>query len=145
MPGKRLLPLVCLLLFCLRTEGSWLDHWAVRGVVVQKTFQPGPFSQSLGTEGVYKFEVRDEHRKVHRQLVSREVFLAYEIGDQFDASASLESRLAAKDQPVGEREAPKVRVAMTADPSPESPAAGPRNRLASVYFTQDMLAEREGF
>jgi len=117
----------------------------VRGIVVQKTFQPGPFSQSLGTDGLYKLEVRDEHRRVHRQLVSREVFLAYEIGDQFDASASLESRLAAKDQPVRERSAPKVRVAMTVDPSPEPPAAGPRNRLASVYFTQDMLAEREGF
>jgi hypothetical protein len=145
MLGKRLLPFVCLSLFCLRAEGSWLDHWAVRGVVVQKTFQPGPFSQSLGTDGIYKLEVCDQHRRVHRQMVSREVFLAYEIGDQFDASASPESRLVAKDPPVRKREVPKVRVAMTVDRSPEPPAAGPRNRLASVYFTQDMLAEREGF
>jgi len=145
MPGKRLLPFICLLLCCVGADGSWWDHWPIRGVVVEKFFRPSPFSHSLGTDGFYKLEVRDEYHRLHRQLVSREVFLAYEVGDQFDSSASLESCRVTKLQPAREPMAPKVRVAMTVDASPEPPAAGPRNRLLSVYFTQDMLAEREGF
>jgi hypothetical protein len=145
MPGKRLLLFICVVFCCGRAQGSWLDHWPVRGVVVQKTFRATPFSQSLVVDGLYKLEVRDQNHRVHRQIVPREVFLAYEIGDQFDSSASLDKPVAVKAEPVRKPSEPKVRVAMAVDSPAEPPAAGPRNPLAGVYFTQDMLAEREGF
>jgi len=145
MCGKKLLPFCCLLLFCASVDGSWLDRWTVRGVVVQKIFQPFPISRSLGMDGSYKLEVRDEQGKVHRQMVPREVFQAYEIGDRFDSLGYPGNHVGVKVEPAKEPRPPKVRIAIKVDPSPAPPAAGPRDRFASIYFTQDMLPEREGF
>lgn len=54
----------------------------MRGVIVNKTFTT-PLSHSLGVDGIYKLEVHDEKNLVHHQMVPRDVFLAYELGDKF--------------------------------------------------------------
>ena len=144
MAAKRLLPFIGLLLCSVSAQGSWLDRWAVHGVIVQKTVCPSPLSQSLGIDAIYKLEVRDQRRNLHRQMVTREVFLAYEVGDHFDSTASLDTALANKTRPA-RKEPVKFLVKMKVDDSPEPPATGPRNRVASAYFTPDALPEREGF
>ena len=117
-----------------------LGNWTARGVVVQKSFKPTPLSHSLGLEGIYKFEVRDEKNRVRRQMVTAAVYQAYEIGDDFDPSGTpptVEERTArlaaaeAKLQPVLE------------DIPAEAPSE-PAPRLAA-NFPQEMLPETEGF
>ena len=148
MIKKTLLPLVLLLvLFCNGTEGSPFAHWAARGVVVNKTFRPTPLSGTLGVDGIYKLELRDEKNKVRRQMVTRDVYLAYEVGDEFDANAAPPT--------VAQR---AVRVAfeqakenLEAPPAEEQPAemtvsiSETENRLAVASFPQEMVPETEGF
>ncbi len=55
---------------------------------MSKTFRPTPLSHSLGLDGIYRLELRGEDKKVRRQMGTREVFLAYEVGDQFDDHAT---------------------------------------------------------
>jgi hypothetical protein len=52
-------------------------------VIVNKTFRETPFSDSLGVDGIYKIEVRDANGKVHRRLVTAEVYNRYAIGEDF--------------------------------------------------------------
>lgn len=134
-----LLPLGLLLLCCGLAQASWLDRLAAHGVVIEKIFRPAPFSKSLGEEqeGIYKLELRDEKNRIRSQMVSRETFFAYEIGDQFDGTISLQAQRAFK-------EARKASLALSL-PDPPSPAMGPSPRLVSIYFTQDMLPETEAF
>jgi hypothetical protein len=147
MTGKFSLAFVCtLLLGCAGAQGSWLDDWTVRGVVVNKSFRPTPLSDSLGVDGIYKLEVRDEKNRVRRQMVTRVVFLRYEIGDRFDASVPFSPRLATEQiRKLIRVETKKRLVQEKIDDSPPPPATGPRDRLLSACFTQDMLPETEGF
>lgn len=55
-----------------------------RGTVVEKRLKPSPFAYSQGTDAIYSFLLRDEQGRVHRQMVTPEVFQRYEIGDFFD-------------------------------------------------------------
>lgn len=69
-----------------------LTGCASEGFIVQKTFRPLPFSYSLGLDGVYKFDLRDERDAMHEQMVTREVYVKYEVGDYFsDRHSRLES------------------------------------------------------
>ncbi len=61
---------------------------AVHGVVVNKTYKPSPAS-SGAAEGFYRIDLRGPDKVVHSQLVSRALFAAYQVGDDFDASVSL--------------------------------------------------------
>ncbi len=135
------------MLFCNGTEGSPFALWAARGVVVNKTFRPTPLSDTLGVDGIYKLEGRDEKNKVRRQMVTREVYLAYEVADEFDANAA---------PPTIEQRA--VRIAfeqakenLKAPPAEEQPVemtysiSETKNRLALASFPQDMVPETEGF
>lgn len=75
MPSKLLLALV----LTLAVTGC-----ARRGVLVDKTLRPSPFAYSTGIDGVYTFLLRDEQGRVHRQMVTPDVFSRYEVGDYFD-------------------------------------------------------------
>jgi hypothetical protein len=140
---RSLLPLGALLLWCASLQASWLDRWVPRGVVVGKIFRPSIPEGPSGREGVYKLEVRDGHRKIHRQMVSYDLFCAYEIGDQFDpamppsSTARLRQELAAEEK----RASPVMIVAE----SPAPPSMGPPERILHPRFTQDMLPETEAF
>jgi len=64
--------------------GPLLIACAYEGTIVQKAAQPLPFAYSLGIDGSYKFALRDRLGYVRWQLVSAEVFHAYQIGDYFN-------------------------------------------------------------
>ncbi len=61
-----------------------LSSCAYDGTVVQKEFRPLPFSESLGIEGIYNFQLRDRAGQIHSQMVTPEVFIAYQVGDYFN-------------------------------------------------------------
>ncbi len=147
MHGKKILQMACaILLSGSAANAAPFGHWAAEGVITNKTFRSTPLSHSLGVDGIYKFEVRDKNNKVRRQMVTREVFLAYEIGQEFAEGA------APAKQPIGART--DVRIASVeskkeAEPPAEGlilePKSEIKNRVASIHFTQDMLPETEGF
>ena len=144
MRTKKLLPfLVIALLNCSVALAGPFGSWAVRGVVVNKTFRPTPLSHSLGVDGIYRLELRGEDKKVRRQMVTKEVFLAYEIGDKFDEQA----------RPAAVKEARVAATPTVAEPAPKAPSLADvmgseiatRNRLASANLPREMLPETEGF
>jgi len=61
----------------------FLSGCAFQGVVIEKRFRPLPFYDSLGMDGIYKFELRDRAGHVRTQMVTPQVFAAYEVGDYF--------------------------------------------------------------
>lgn len=63
---------------------SLLGGCAFEGVVVRKTAQALPFAYSTGTDASYKFTLRDRAGAVHSQLVSADVYYAYQVGDYFN-------------------------------------------------------------
>lgn len=112
-----------------------------------KSFRPRTFQDSLGEGGVYKLQIRDEHNKVRGQLVSPEIYRGYQIGDLFDSSAPMPKR---KSPPHSKKigvSQPEVRPATSERLYPVSTLAvrETKKRLASTYFTPDMLPETEGF
>lgn len=153
MHTKRLLPfLVIALLTSSIAHAGPFGSWAARGMVVNKTFRPTPLSHSLGVDGIYRLELRGADKKVRRQMVTKEIYLAYEIGDAFDEQTKLVKQRPGKD----------VRLAATTSGTPtENPAAAvaaktesladvlaaveSRNRLASENFPREMRPETEGF
>lgn len=139
MLRQTLLPLACSIgLVCAAAQGSPFGSWSARGVIVNKTFRSTPLTHSLGVDGIYKFELRDKDNKVRRQMVTRAVFLAYEIGDQFDDLAA--PRKSRKADVAAQRMA-----AAELDASQAATKVAIKDRLANVHFTQDMLPETEGF
>ena len=92
MIRKSLLSLALVCLCWSVSQASWPLAWVVRGVVVAKSFRPRTFSNSLGEDGLYKLQIRDEYNKIVGQLVSSEVYRAYEIGDHFDSCAPIPNR-----------------------------------------------------
>ena len=144
MRTKKLLPFVVIaLLHCSVAQAGPFGSWAARGVVVNKTFRPTPLSHSLGVDGIYRLELRGEDKKVRRQMVTKEVFLAYEIGDKFDEQT----------KPAAVKEARVAATAAAVEPAPKAPSLADvmesttetRNRLASANFPREMLPETEGF
>ncbi len=64
MRSKKLLPFIAIaLLACSIAHAGPFTRWAVRGVVVNKTFCPTPLSHSLGLDGIYRLEVRGPDKK----------------------------------------------------------------------------------
>jgi hypothetical protein len=57
---------------------------AYKGTIVQKAGRPLPFAYSLGIDATYKFALRDHLGHIRWQLVSREVFNSYQVGDYFN-------------------------------------------------------------
>ncbi|MEO7165768.1 MAG: hypothetical protein ABI016_01890 [Chthoniobacterales bacterium] len=81
MRGKEILQFVLVdLLGSSATQAAPFGHWSAEGVIINKTFRATPLTHSLGVDGIYKFEVRGKNKKVRRQMVTREVFLACEVG-----------------------------------------------------------------
>jgi hypothetical protein len=142
MHCKNPLPLAfSILLICSVTQGSPFGSWSASGVVVNKTFRSMPLTRSPGVDGIYKLELRDKNNKIRRQMVTRAVFLAYEIGDPFNELVALpQTRIAgAKKNALGEAGSDDSSRA-SAETKTEI-----KNQVASVHFTQDMLPETEGF
>jgi hypothetical protein len=63
---------------------AFLSGCAFEGVVVEKRFRPFPFYDSVGVDGIYKFELRDRAGQIHSQMVIADVFASYEVGDYFN-------------------------------------------------------------
>lgn len=153
MCTKRLLPfLVIALVTHSIAQAGPFGSWAARGVVLNKTFRPTPLSHSLGVDGIYRLELRGPDKKVRRQMVTREIYLAYEIGDAFDEQAKLVKHAPAKDV--------RLAASTSSTPTENPPVAAPaktesladvlaavesRNRLASENFPREMRPETEGF
>ena len=139
MISKNFLPLAFSILLCGSVaQGSPFGSWSAHGVVVKKTFRSTPLTHSLGVDGIYKLELRDKDNKIRRQMVTRDVFLAYQIGDEFN---DLEA-------PRNSRKADVIAQRLAAAESDDSRAATKvaiKDRLANVHFTQDMRPETEGF
>ncbi|MBA3770563.1 MAG: hypothetical protein H0X08_08730 [Blastocatellia bacterium] len=141
---SKLLPFsLFILLCCSGTQASPFSRWSVRGVVVNKTFRSTPLSHSLGVDGIYKLELRDEKNKVHRQMVTRTVFLAYEIGDAFDAESAPPTAMERKKRLAAVEAKEKAQAKM--DDAPAPAVSEPKSRLIVAAFPQEMLPETEGF
>ena len=165
MLKKTILPIALALVFiCPRSEASLFGQWGVHGVVVNKTFR----ANSPGDDGIYKLELRDADNEVRRQMVTRELYLAYEIGDQFEP-AGAPPTLAERAQ----RRATTARLAKVEHKAIRAPSARadvhrersrgpalvqqgtkhselvayhePKRRLIVTAFPQEMLPETEGF
>lgn len=128
----------------LLTLSAFLSSGGLHGVVVKKTFKPLPLSHSLGVDGIYRLELRDQENKVHRQMVSREIFALYDVGDDFDdrvTPAEVRSRKQAARARLKEAtalaEAIEARIRAARSASDE--------RTAQLFLRQDMLPETEGF
>ncbi|MBA3609140.1 MAG: hypothetical protein H0W43_11640 [Chthoniobacterales bacterium] len=127
-------------LACSIAHAGPFARWAARGVVVNKTFRPTPLSHSLGLDGIYRLEVRGPDEKVRRQMVTKEVFLAYEIGDEFDEQTG---HVAVKGKSV------PVEASVQVAATPQSPSLADvleakdesKDRLASANFPREMLPE----
>jgi hypothetical protein len=136
-----------LLLFAL---SAFLSGGNVHGVVVNKTFRPLPGAHSLGVNGIYRLELREADQAVHRQMVSRAVFVAYEIGDEFDdrvapeeARRKNEARRAEAEETARLAQLEKQRAEeMIAQATSQSTSD---KRLVRLFRRQDMLPETEGF
>ncbi len=114
--------------------------WAARGVVVNKTFRSNPLAHSPGVDGIYRLELRDSDGKVRRQMVTREIYLAYEVGDRFnelESPRSHQARLAAKSAQDAN--------ALKKDSLVSGVESETKKRVASLNFPQEMLPETEGF
>lgn len=73
-------PLIHLCLgFALLCAGCAYD-----GTIVRKESRILPFSESLGIDAIYKFELRDRAGQLHWQMVTPEVFASYAQGDYFN-------------------------------------------------------------
>ncbi len=144
------------------TLSAFLGGGSLHGVVVGKIFRP---LHSLGTDGIYRLEVRDGENKVRRQMVSHEIFALYDVGDVFDDKLSVEEvrrrheavrvrKAAAVAPPEKLAVAPAPALASTAVPAASpTPTASPApdqriaaNEYAPQLFLQlDRLPETEGF
>ncbi len=57
---------------------------AYEGVIVEKRFRPVPFSESLGVDAIYNFQLRDSAGQIHSQMVTADVFAWYNVGEYFN-------------------------------------------------------------
>jgi hypothetical protein len=77
-PGMRFNLFICLISILI------LSSCAYEGTVVRKDVRPLPFYDSLGIDAIYHFELRDRAGQIHSQMVTPQVFAAYEVGDYFN-------------------------------------------------------------
>ena len=86
--------------------------------------------------------LRGEDQKLRRQMVTRELFLAYEVGDRFDEHAS--PAAVARRRIAG---TPKPNSSPNIEPLGRISETKPRSdiRLASSNLPREMLPETEGF
>lgn len=157
MRTKKLLPFIVIALVSYSVaQAGPFGSWGARGLVVKKTFRSTPLSHSLGLDGIYHLELRGQDKKVRRQMVTREIFMAYQIGDEFDEhgtpAALKKARLVATARE--EKKTPKV-DSLADVMEGKAPTAvrteslldvlESKNRLASANFPREMLPETEGF
>ena len=83
MFARKLLPLVLSFILSVTfADGGSFGGWAARGIVVKKEFRSTALPRSAGIDGIYRLLLRGEDQKLRRQMVTRELFLAYEVGDR---------------------------------------------------------------
>ncbi|MEO8043265.1 MAG: hypothetical protein ABI674_00030 [Spartobacteria bacterium] len=157
MRTKKLLPFVVIaLVSCSLAQAGPFGNWAARGVVVNKSFRSTPLSHSLGLDGIYRLELKGADKKVRRQMVTREIFLAYQIGDEFDEHATPAASKKAQVAAVAAEKEKTPKVESLADVMDGKLQAATKteslldvlqskNRLASANFPREMLPETEGF
>ncbi|HEY5036094.1 MAG TPA: hypothetical protein VII74_03070 [Chthoniobacterales bacterium] len=131
-----------LLLF---TLSAFLGGGGIHGVVVDKTCRPLPVADSLGVNAIYRLDLRQPDKSVCHQMVSREIFAAYEIGDEFDdrlSIAQLHQRHPKQEKIAQEKARPlPVEKAKTV-----TKQTGADDRVAAVFLRrQDMMPETEAF
>ena len=73
----------CNIIICLAVA-AFLSGCAYQGVIAEKRFRPIPFSDSLGLDAMYNFQLRDTTGQVHSQMVTPDVFATYRVGDYFN-------------------------------------------------------------
>ena len=73
----------CNIIICLAVA-AFLSGCAYQGVIAEKRFRPIPFSDSLGLDAMYNFQLRDTTGQVHSQMVTPDVFANYRVGDYFN-------------------------------------------------------------
>ncbi len=147
MQRKSFLSVAISLLLCgSLVHGSPFGRWSAHGRVTNKIFKPSPLTGSTGVEGIYKLELRDKDNKIRRQMVTRVVFLAYQIGDEFN---ELDPGHPTNNGP--KKPARLVTPGGTTRADADEPMAAisaqkvDKNPLLTAHFTQDLLPEIEGF
>lgn len=142
------------------TLNAFLGGGGIHGVVVDKIFKPLPVVDSLGVEGIYDLELRDGKNQLHRQMVTREIFARYQIGDVFDdhagakqivkqAASAVSTAKVQVEKTAAEK--PKFTAAVvTPTPAPKAVAEQPappktESRVAQAFQKGDMLPDEEGF
>ena len=134
MIARTLLPLLL---------GGLLSSCASQGVVKNKTFQPLPCSHSTGVEGIYRFEVQTASKRTHRQMVQQDIFAAYEIGDEFNASVPLPEM---RRRNLARREAAREAALWALrEKEMEARRAAANNSAARVFLRPEMMPETEAF
>ena len=131
-----------LLLF---TLSAFLGGGSIHGVVVDKTCKALPLADSLGVNAIYRLDLRQPDRTVRHQMVSREIFFAYEIGDEFNDRLSL-AQLQQRHQAQKKIAEEKARQLASEEAKSKAKSAGADDRVAALFLRrQDMLPETEGF
>lgn len=126
----------------LLTLSAFLSGGSIHGVVVEKTFKPLPLADSLGVEGIYRLDLRQPDKSVRHQMVSREIFAAYQIGDEFNDQLSVADLRRLHEE---EQEKAVAKAAESAAPKVKPKEQVSDTRFATLFRRQDMLPESEGF
>lgn len=130
-----------LLLFAL---SAFLGGGGIHGLVVGKNCRPLPLSTSLGVEAIYRLDLRDRSGKVRQQMVTAEIFQAYEVGDEFDDHQTIaEVRRQHLARQLAEEE--KERALADAAAAAQARHDATERRVADSFRRHDMLPEREAF
>ncbi len=131
------------------TLSAFLGGGGLQGVVVEKTFKPLPLSHSLGMDGIYRLELRGAGGKISRQMVSQEVFAAYEVGDPFDDRATAQEIRRRRQARIAQEEEDKAgrlaAAAAQAQAKARAKVEARDSRMATLFRRRDMLPETEGF
>lgn len=131
-----------LLLF---TLSAFLGGGNIHGVVVDKICKPLPVADSLGVNAIYRLDLRQPDQSVRHQMVSREIFVAYQVGDQFDDRLSL-AQLQQRHQEQEKIAQEKSRQLAEAEAKTNLKNAAADDRVAAAFLRrQDMLPETEAF
>lgn len=131
-----------LLLF---TLSAFLGGGSIHGVVVDKTCKPLPLADSLGVNAIYRLDLRQPDQSVSHQMVSREIFSAYQIGDEFDDRLSV-AQLHQRHQEQEKIAREKARQLAESETKANPKHVDPDDRVAALFLRrQDMLPETEAF
>lgn len=134
MIARTLLPLLL---------GGLLSSCAVQGVVTNKTFQSLPCSHSTGVDGIYRLELQTAGKSTQRQMVQRNIFAAYEIGDEFNPSVPLSEM---RRRNLARREAAReAELWALREKEMQARRAAANNSAARIFLRPEMMPETEAF